>query len=107
MRGNENRHDWCVVTRAMEVLEIECVVPHLVECLPSVLALSRLELDRKHYSSGNNDSIDPAAKSRHIELEVEVAVDPCERNLQDLDRFFPSAALRNANVEVAGCGQNA
>jgi hypothetical protein len=56
------------MTAAVEVLQVEGVVPRLVEIATLVLCLANLKLQNNYDIVGNYDSIDPAANPRDDEL---------------------------------------
>lgn len=64
------------MTREMKILQIERVVPRLINIRRLKDFLATLEFHRKHNGTHNNDRIDPRAESRNIELQVDGAAKP-------------------------------
>lgn len=95
--------DACLVARAVEILEVEPVVPSLVVCTGGEGRLAALELNRDDGRTSHDHRIDPAADARHLELEKHGAGDCDERVLQNLNLFNPGVPLSRVHV-AAGAG---
>ena len=98
LRRDEDGKDRCVVTRRVEVLQIQSVVPGLVVVGEAKLTLAALELNRKDGWAGNQYSVDSAPKSWHIELQEDRAGKSTQSAAENVDFFFPRLALLNLQV---------
>ena len=72
---HENRDDRCLVTRFMEILEIQGVIPNLINRRPVECGFPNLELDHKHNRSDQQNRIYPSPHPRNIELQKQRAGD--------------------------------
>ncbi len=84
-----------MVTRRVEVLQVQRVVPRLVVIPEAKLAFATLELNRKDGWSGNQHRIDSAAEPRHFKLQVQRARKPVEGSPKEIELLFPGLALLN------------
>src|SRR5688572_31387374 len=107
MRVGRDQHgeDCRGVAAAMEVLQIEGIVPGLVVGPAVVPALAALELEGEDGGSDHEHGIDAAAESRNIELEVQVPIQAGQRSSQDLDLLSPCGQLRPFDGDVTVAGQ--
>jgi hypothetical protein len=103
-RRHEQREDRRVVAREVEVLQVEPVVPGLMQRLGGEPLLAALEFDREDRGSGDDDGVDPAAETGNVELEVEPAGQPTERCAEEIDLHLPSGALHRLErvVRIGG-----
>lgn len=53
----------------MKILQVERVVPALIDVAEKVLSRSTLELHHNHDARAHNDSIYPRAKPRNVKFE--------------------------------------
>ena len=67
--GNENRDNRSVMARLVKILQVEPVVPHLIDGRPVERFLSNLEFDREYDRSHHENDIDASPHSRNVELE--------------------------------------
>lgn len=102
---NENRKNLCVVAGAVEVLEIEGVVPYLIDIVPEELPLADLKFDRENQSSGYDDRVDATAEAGDVELHEDVPVEPGDGIAEYLNRLRPRPALVDLNMELTSCGE--
>lgn len=106
LSGHKNRENYAVMAGAVEILEVQRIVPRLVDGVAVELLFADLELDGKDHSVRQNDGVHPAAKAWNVELKKDMALVAPERILQDLDGLRPSARLRRVNREKpAGLGE--
>lgn len=89
------------MTGAVEVLQVEGVVPHLIAIAGVVLLLAALELDREYGRAGNQHGIDTAAQARNVELEIEETGNARQSTLKDADFLFPGELLLWIKTEGA------
>jgi hypothetical protein len=59
----------------MKVLEVESVVPRLIDIVPIELLLAGLELNRKDDTASDHHGVDPRSESRDIKFQEEVSLD--------------------------------
>lgn len=97
-RRHEDGTNRRVVTRGVEVLQIQRVVPRLVVVGQPKLALAALKLDRKYDRPANQHGVDSAAKARDVEFEVEHASQPAESDRENFQLLFPRLALLDFEV---------
>jgi hypothetical protein len=64
------------MTAFVEVLQIECIVPRLVEVVAMMLRFPRLELDGKYDATTDEGDVNPTPESGNVELEINVTVHP-------------------------------
>jgi hypothetical protein len=69
--SDKDREDGGVVTRAMEVLQVQPVVPRLVSIGNVVLPLTAFELDREYGRTRYQDNVDTAAEPRDVEFKID------------------------------------
>ena len=96
-----------MVTRRVEVLQVQRVVPRLVVVPEAELAFAALELNRKDGWSGNQHRIDSAAEPRNFELEVERARKSAEGSPEEVELLFPCLALFNFEGVCVRCSEGA
>jgi hypothetical protein len=77
----------------MEVLQVEPVVPCLVEGVRRKALLTALELKREDRRTGHQSRINATSQARHVEFQEERPIDVGEYHSKDADLFFPGAAL--------------
>ncbi len=75
LRGHKDRQNRRGVAGQVKVLQVERVVPCLIEVMGIELSLAHLELDDEHGRSGDEHRVDPAADSRDVELEEHAPLD--------------------------------
>ena len=85
----------------VKVLQVESVVPGLVEVRGAELRFAALELDREDGRADDENGVDAAAEARHLELEEQRSRKSLERGLEELDFRLPRAALAQIDVESA------
>ncbi len=78
----------------VKVLQVERVIPSLIEVVRIEPPLANLEFDDKHRRPGEEDRIDAAADSWDVELEKHAPVDAGERRLEYCDLADPGVSLR-------------
>ena len=91
----------------VKVLEVERVVPDLIDVGSSVVRFADLEFDGEDGGAGDQDSIEAAANAGHDELEEEGAVHADESGLQDQDLKQPGIPLGGLHREAAVRSQRA
>jgi hypothetical protein len=70
LRGDQERDDWGFMTGFMEVLEIQRVVPDLIDCAPLETRLADFEFDDKYHRTAHEYGIDSSTHSGNVEFEV-------------------------------------
>jgi hypothetical protein len=92
--ADEERKDIRGMAAFMKVLEVETIVPCLVEVGTAIIVLSYLELDRHYCAAPDHDRIDATPESRDVELQIEPALKAHERALKEGYFFHPGLPLR-------------
>ena len=93
VRRDEDRQNRRLVTRLVEVLEIERIVPSLVQVVPVVIDRAALELDREHGRAGDPDRIDSTPEAGDIELQKQRSDAAHQGSLENVDLASPRIAL--------------
>ena len=93
IRGNEKRDNGCRVTGFMEILQVQCVVPHLVDGGGIKSRLAHLELDYEEDSLSEKDAIDATPHPRNVEFEVKHRVEPQKLHAEKINLIVPRSAL--------------
>jgi len=75
MGRDQNRDNRCRVALSVEVLEVQSIVPDLVEVVSRERLGTDLELDHEKDRSGNQYCVDPASDTRDDELEKDRSFD--------------------------------
>ena len=91
----------------MEVLQVERVVPHLIDVGAAVLPLADLELQDKDSGADNNYSVYAAAEARDYVFEEKMPGNAREGGLQQRDFCEPSIALSGLDRVLTGLGDAA
>jgi hypothetical protein len=81
--GDENRKNRCGVTRLVKVLQIQAVIPGLIQIRRAVFPLPALELDRKHRWAGYQNGVNPRPEARDVKFEEQGAGDVSESGTED------------------------
>jgi hypothetical protein len=81
------------VARSVKILQVQCVIPHLVLVCDPKSMLADLELDHDHRGPGDQNRIDPAADSRDIEFKEDRAHALAEGGFEHGDLAKPSVPL--------------
>jgi hypothetical protein len=66
---DQNWHDRNEVTRFVKVLQVECVIPDLVNRRSIKRRFANLKLDDKNHCTHDEDNIDSTAHARNVELQ--------------------------------------
>jgi hypothetical protein len=85
------------VTGFVEVLEVQRVVPDLIQIGAGELLLADLELDHEHHRPGHDNSVNALAHARDVELQEQRPFESLERRLEDGDLLtatHPAAAVQ-------------
>jgi hypothetical protein len=77
----------------MEILEIKCVVPRLIDVPTQELCRTNLELDREDCRTAHHYRIDATPKAWDIELEEDVPGKVTERSLKEHNFLLPRTSL--------------
>jgi hypothetical protein len=85
----------------VKVLQIECIVPNLIEVVSMEVRCTDFELDCKDRGSRDQDGIKTAADPRNNELKEQRAVYAIKRRPQDVNLGNPGVALRRIEREFA------
>ncbi len=103
--GTKDRENWRLVARLVEILQIEPVVPRLLEVRPQVSGGPDLELDRDDDTLRNEHGVDPLPEARDVELEVDPARGTQEGRAQNRQLVLPRARLLGLEREAARAGE--
>ena len=98
LRRDENGKNRGVVTRQVEVLQIQSVVPRLVVVGETELTLAALELNGKDGWPRNQHGVDSAPESWDVELQEDRAGKSTQSAGENIDLLFPRLAL--VDVEI-------
>ncbi len=82
-----------VVTRRVEVLQIQRVIPCLVVVRQPEVTFAAFEFNRKDGWTRNQDCVDSAAEPRDVKFEVQRAGKPAQLRPQDVYLLLPCLAL--------------
>jgi len=91
----------------VEVLQVKCVIPDLIDRSAVELRLTYLELDHEDDVINHHHRIDPLAYTRHHEFEKEVATPPegWQGFLEQSYLIIPGIALSQVDRELAGVSE--
>jgi len=103
---DKDRKDWRFVTRSVEVLQIQGVVPCLVVVGDTELVFSALELNGENNWPGNHHSIDSAAESRNVELKKDCARKSTQNVAENANLLLPCLPLIDVKVMGVRCDQS-
>lgn len=106
---DQRRLDLRVVTGLVEVLQVQRVIPHLIDVLRRESPLPDLELEDKDRPAQDDHGIDAPTQTGNDELEKQMAADlrAGQRRPKVIDLVPPRIALRQIDVELAARGQAA
>ncbi|HOU88242.1 MAG TPA: hypothetical protein PLC23_11305 [Verrucomicrobiota bacterium] len=82
-------------------LQIEGVVPDLVDIITREVALTNLELDDENNCALNEHDVDAASHSGNVEFEEQSAAEAKQGRSQKIDPMEPSIALGRLNSPFA------
>lgn len=104
---DQRRLDLRVVTGLVEVLQVQRVIPHLIDVLRRESPLPDLELEDKDRPAQDDHGIDAPTQTGNDELEKQMAADlrAGQRRPKVIDLVPPRIALRQIDVELAARGQ--
>lgn len=100
MSRDENRGDRSIVTRLVKVLEIERVIPHLIDRSFTVQRLAHFELDGEHDAGSQEDHVDAPPHAGDAEFEIDRALEGAQPFAQKIDLNEPRVFLRQYVVEA-------
>src|SRR5262249_18536387 len=66
---DQNRNNRSVMTRLMKILQVESVIPHLINCRPIECLLTNFELNGEDNRPNHKNDIDAPSHSRNVEFE--------------------------------------
>ncbi len=89
-----------IMAGAMEVLQVEGIVPHLISMIARVIGCADFELENENDWSHDHDGIDPTSDSRDDELQQNEPAEPIQRLLKGGDLNEPGVTLRQFRVEL-------
>ena len=101
LRRHKNRNYRYFMTRRVEVLQIEPVVPDLINGASIKSFRTNLELQHKDDWPNKQYRIDPCAHSRDVELQQNRSINPLETGFQKPDLCYPGISLCLVNREIA------
>ena len=102
MHGLCRDEDWDnrrVMAGAMEVFQVEGIVPNLISMNAGVIGCADFEFENENDWSHDHDGIDPTSDSRDDELHQHEPAEPIQRLLKGGDLNEPGVALRQFRVE--------
>ena len=85
IRRHKNWHKSDGMTCFVKILEVQGVIPHLINCCPIKRRFSYLKFDDKNHRTNENDCVDPPAHSWNIELQIQRACQANEAVLKEKD----------------------
>jgi hypothetical protein len=85
---------------AMEVLQVEGIVPDLISVIARVIGCADFELENEDDWSHDHDGIDPTSDSRDDELQQNEPAQAMQRLLKSCDLNEPGVPLRQFRVEL-------
>src|SRR5687767_953371 len=91
--GDKYGQDGQSLAGEVKVLQVECVVPHLIEIVGVDASLTNLKLDHEHRGPANDNRINAATDSRDVKLEENASVDVGQRGFEDCDLTHPGVSL--------------
>lgn len=94
-----------LVARLVEVLEVESVIPDLVDGICWILVFTDLKLKDENSGTGEQDDIDPPSHSRNRVLKVDCAIVLAKERLKNSNLVEPCAFLRLLVRKFAVAGQ--
>ena len=89
----------------VEILQVERVVPNLINVCPVKIRGANLELKHKDFAIKKQHRVYSPSKSRNDELEIKPAP-TCvrgKRSIQELNLYNPSIPLAGVNREFTRC----
>ena len=94
-----------MVAFPMEVLEVECVIPDLIDCLSMVGAFANLEFQDEDTTSRDDNCVDATSDTRHIEFQAEISINSLKGVLKNDDLIFPCSGLSGSDGKNARMGK--
>src|SRR5437899_11872071 len=89
------------MTRLMKILEIESVIPNLIDCRTIEYFLTDFEFNREHGWPAHEHHVNASAHSRNVELEEDRSGKPGELRTKEFDLREPSVSLRGNQSKFA------
>ena len=103
-RGDENGNERRQMARLVKVLQVERIIPNLVDRSAIERAIADLKLQYEDDRVDQENGVNPPAHPGYAELQEERAIQSHELALQQADLFQPGVSLRRNYGEVAvGC----
>lgn len=90
----------CDVARFVEIFQVKCIVPDLVNSIARVIACAYFEFQNEYDVFKNQHRVDPQAQSRNVVFEEQGAAGRCipvEQLLQERDLLQPGHLLRRVD----------
>src|SRR4029453_3425028 len=100
MRRHENRDNRRGVALPVEVLEVQGIVPDLVNVVSRERFGANLEFDHEENWSGNQYRVDPAPDTRDDELEKDGSFEIWEGCLENVNLLRPRISLGQLHLEI-------
>ena len=97
-----------MVAGGMEVLQVERVVPDLLDVRTLEVCRARLELKHEHHATKQQHAVDALAQARHHKFQEDFAQTERRQQLtQQSNLLLPGVALKEIDRELTRCGQRA
>src|SRR5213595_1529015 len=85
----------------MKILQVEAIIPNLIDCRAIERFLSDFEFNREHNRPDDENDINPPPHSRNVEFEENRSETSDELRPKKFDLSEPSVALRRDQRKIA------
>ena len=87
------------MTRLVKILQVESVVPNLIDRGPIERLLANFEFNGEDHWSDHENDINASAHSRYVELEEDRSCEAIHLGLKKVDLYEPSSGLSSIDIE--------
>ena len=88
------------MTPEVKVLQVQCIVPRLIQCMPRKLPFPYLKFHSEDHRPGNHHRIHTTSDPWNYKLQKQMTINPCKPFPQDSNLFHPGIPLREIDCEL-------
>jgi hypothetical protein len=98
---DKDRINRSAVTGAVKVLQIQSVIPNLVQVVAKKFGFANLEFDWTYRGTGDEDCVETSSNSRNVEFQENSSLNADQTCLKELDLRNPGITLIRVDRESA------